>query len=400
MGKDRNIWLILDHPNQLATALGLASYFDRKKYNLNLLISYHQYWDKVPPEIYQKLFDKWVIFERPDYTLHPFKIIKNFLLISRTKKQVSGLKFDKNDIIIGLSIFHYLENITLSVYQSNVKIAVMPKAVFSESIDPLDEKMYYETLEGRIFNKVIEPFFSLYRTWCKKYRNNPNIYCRIRYRKPLYEIYDFIIILESVGESKQIDRKTYSMPFPYLLHINPASKESVKRKKVVFFGDIFKNGIYGVSADVYAEYVNRCLEFLRNIYSKNYSLVYRPHPRETDEIICLNLDNFEVQRDGILTELYLFQHYQEIHAIFSVASTSSRTGFFFNIPSFVFFKFFPFNETVNDYLVNEAGDVPAAFFIDTVETMPPTYVNDIDFNNNIRLCKSVLDEVFTTFIQS
>jgi len=395
MEKIKSIWIIVDHPNQLATAIGLSSFINRQKYQINLLISNHPYWEKVPRELYQNTFDNIIIFERPDYSKYPHRILKNILLIFKIKREIKQLNFRKNDIIVGLSVFNYLENIVLSVHKKCIKIAMMPIGVYKECNDPLSDITCYQTIEGFIFSRLIEPFFSLHRTLYKRVRNHKEIAPRIRYQKLLTEIYDYIIVLESQKCPQSIDKVTYSMPFPYSGIKKKRILDVENKKKVIFFGVPFRNMEHGLSAEVYVPYLNQCLNFLRKFYSPEYTLIYRPHPAEVNEINLLNLEHFVVESDGLLSELYYIQNYSDIHAIFSVASTSSRSGFFFSLPSYVFCKIFPLNETIQRCIsVDEMGDLPDSFYIKDLSLSPINYFENNADSSDYDQCYKVMKEIF------
>ena len=66
-------------------------------------------------------------------------------------------------------------------------------------------------------------------------------------------------------------------------------------RQVIFFGTPFLL-IHNVSPDVYVEQLNRCLDYLRRNFT-GHTLIYRPHPNETNEADQLKLDGFRIEDD-------------------------------------------------------------------------------------------------------
>jgi len=382
---------------QIATALPLATHW-RKKTFVNLLISPHPYWSRVDIESYRQFFDDIFILERPDYTCQPIRVMFWLWQIQRLKRRISHLGIDCDDIIVGLSVFHYLENIVLSTHRHNLKIAIMPAIVYEECTRNLDQDIYYTPPEGWVANLLVEPVAGLYRTYCKKEKLYPETYWRLRYRKPLLEIYDQVLVMGETPTKNSLDnQRIIAIPYPYVLALDETELEVVKRdseKKVVFFGDSFVDGLWGVKADVYARYLNHCLSYLRTTYGTTHQLIYRPHPAETDEERkYLDLSQFEIETDGILAELYFYQNLKNIDTVFSVASTSSRAAFHFFLNAYSFIDIFPFDNIAKTALKKEMGNVPCEFFIQELSGIQPRYVKPENMNNARKSCQNALDMV-------
>ena len=392
------IWMVLDHPMQFAVAMGVASYWKQQRYAINLLVSPHPYWGKVDINRYKAHFNDVFFMERPDYTWHPLSVIRTIYQIWRLKRRLARLNIGQNDVIVGLSIFHYLENIVLSMHPENFKIAIMPAVVYEECTRELDNDAYYTPPEGWIAGVLIEPVMGLYRTYCKKERLHPDTYWRLRYRKSLLEIYDRVVVMGDVSSDKNPDaERICAMPYPYVLTL---SEEKLKetaiptRKKVVFFGDSFRAGIWGLKPDIYSRYLNQCLSFLRTKYGDTYQLVYRPHPAESDEEAkYLDLKDFIIEKNTMLSELYFYENHSSIEAVFSVASTSSRSAYHFFINAYSFLDIFPFDSTAGNYFRAEMGNVPEEFYISDLTSTPLRYINAASIKSVIYSCRNTLDMV-------
>lgn len=436
----QKIWIVLDHPMQLATALDIASHWGREKFILNLLISPHSYWQKVDISPYKAQFDEVIFLDRPDYIpnpipeplkifkilcqkkkvaqlkgqlgniavgqsilhclqgilLYPIHLLQWIVRILRLKKRVAQLRIQPTDIIIGLSIFHYLENIVLSMHPQNLKIAIMPNVVYEESIRPVDKSIYKNTLEGWLANWIVEPITGLYRTHCLKERLLPQKYWWIRYRSSLLEIFDKVVVLGDFSNQEiQSGDNLYTMPFPYVLALKSqeVTTPTGKPQKVVVFGTTFTTGKGNIAPEVYTQNMNACLSFIREKYGSTYKLVYRPHPTESDEIKLLDLDQFEVENDGMLAELYFYRNIENIYAVFSVVSTTSRAAFHFFINAYLLLNIFPFDEEWKNYFRGYMGNVPDDFYINDLSITPNRYIKTEDMNEAVKKCQSVLDAV-------
>lgn len=432
----QKVWIVLDHPQQFAIALGIVSHWSREKFIFNLLISSHSYWTKVDINLYKHQFDEIHFLERPDYASSHvpqiisqiqrlkkriarhktqrtsiFNYIGKFVLriihvprmifqILRLKKKIAQLGIQQNDIIIGLSIFHYLENIVLSMHPGNLKIAIMPLVVYEECIREMDRNSYRNTVEGWLANWIVEPITGLHRTYCRVKKPQPLGYWWIRYRKSLLDIFNKVVVLgDFPGEKSYFGDNIITMPFPYVLALEKVGVENdfrdKKPQKVVFFGTPFRGEIWGRTQEIRLKNTNAYLSFLSEKYGMTYKLVYRPHPLETDEIKLLDLDQFEIENAGMLAELYFLQNLENIHAVFSVASTSSRSAFDFFINSYAFLNIFPFDEKTKNLVRLTMGNVPEDFYINDLSTTPNRYIKTEDINVAIKKCRNVLDAVLT-----
>lgn len=446
----QKIWMILNHPQEMATALTMASHWGREKFVLNLLISCHPYWRKVAITPYEHQFDNIVFLDRPDYVPGPFpqpgRILRSLRLgkrvaqlkgqpasvaigqlillrlqtillypmhvfgmivkILRVKKRVARLGIQQDDILIWLTIGHFVDNIVLSTHPQNLKIAVIISEVYQRCTKPIDKDIYRNTFEGWVANWLIEPITGLRRTYCVKDRLHSELPWLVRYRGSLSEIYDKIVVLGDFSE--QTGDNIITMPYPYVLAITKTggNYSSTKPKKVVFFGSKFIGAVAGIiDPEIYARHLNSCLAFVREKYGSACKLVYRPHPRESDiagsldlsqfedETRLLNLDQFEIENDGMLAELYFYRNMENIQAVFSVESTSSRSAFHFFINAYSFLNIFPYDERMKEFFRRFIGKVPDDFYIDDLSIMPNRYVKTEDINEATKKCRDVLDAV-------
>ncbi|MFC1920727.1 hypothetical protein ACFLYQ_03270 [Chloroflexota bacterium] len=398
MDKKRKIWMVVDHPQQFAIALGIIAGLKNAGFVFNLIISPHGYWQRVDIDRYRDRFESIHIFERPDYTAHPVRLLRMIFQIFRLKKEISRLNIAREDIIMGFSIFHYLENIVLSLHPHNYRIGVMPQAVYDECTRFMDKRIYFTPPEGLLTTCLVEPLTGLYRTYCMRERKNPRTYWRIRYRKLITEVFDKVIVLGIFADDeKQPADEVYTMPFPYVMALTERKDKKGKgeARKIVWFGNNFGGGMWNITPGVYAEHVNKCLDSLRTKYGAEYHLVYRPHPVEKDEMKSLDLSMYDIEKDSMLSELYLYEDINDIYAVFSADSTSSRSAFDFFINSYVFLHTFPYNDAAIKHWHETMGNVPGSFFINDLSAVPERYIKSDDVDMAAKKCKDVLNKLLS-----
>lgn len=431
----RKIWMVLNHPQELATALALASYWGREKFTINLIIARHHYWSKVDINLYKHQFDEIFFFPRPDYVsspfrgplesikklrqmkknaklrgnkvnlviiqsifrrlqsvlMYPIRIVKMIREILQIKKQIVRLRIKPDDFIFGLSATAFVENIVISTHPQNLKVAVIPNEVYEQSITPPDRTRFKNTLEGVLTGGIIEPITGLQQTYFMRERERLGIGLG-RYKKSLPEIYSRVIVLGNPSNNNE--RNITTMPFPYVLALNKTKIRSLsdKPQKVVLFGSNFL-GMVANLMDVrtYVQKLNDYLEFIRDKYGSTFKLVYRPHPNETTEVSLLELKQFTIEHDGTLSELYLFQNMNNIYAAFSVESTSSRSALYFFINSYSFLNISPYDADMKEYFRKVYGDVPDDFYIKDLSVTPKRYIKDTDTSTAIKKCHNILD---------
>jgi hypothetical protein len=398
--QNKNVWFIVDHPNQLAIILPILEYWKDEGLNFNLIISHHPYWNKIDLNPYKNRFNKIIILPRPDYTKTPLGFIHTIWKIIQVKKEIKKLNIEENDTIIGLSILHYVENIILSIHKKNTKIAILSLVVYRECIRDIDNIKYKKTIEGLIFNIFIEPLFKLYPTYYLEKRDFE--WCKIiGYKNPLLSRYDRIIILNNLSLADNIKSKnTLLMPYPYCLQLTKFMNHNQNTKKIIFFGDSFVSGRSTLSLSEYIIYLDQCLEFLRHNYKNKYQLVFRPHPKDQNGYLDLNLKDFIIENDGKNAELYFFENKDIIHSVYSVNSTACQSAFYFFIEAYFFIDFFPFPEEIKSYWKLEMGNIkgssiPEPAFIKELSRMPQPYIN----KNLIREYQATCQEVLNRLIK-
>ena len=390
--------MILDHPQQLAIALGIIACLDENKFVFNLIVSTHHYWKKVDINKYKNQFSEIHFFERPDYVSTPIRFVKNFLLMNRLKTDISKLGIQEKDIIIGFSIVYYIENIVLSMYPNNYKVAFMPLVSFDELNTKIDNNFYKNTIEGLLANWITEPLLGLNKTICVRRRLNYYTYWLIQYKDSIQNIFNKVVILSKAPLTMlELNKAILIMPFPYACFISApiGGDECTITKKIVLFGTNFQNGVWNIPPKAYSKEMNKCIAYLRKNYGDKYKLVYRPHPAEKGE--NLNLNGFEIEEDGTLAELYFKENYQNLYAVFSVESTSSRSAYDFYINSYCFLELFPYDEIAKKCFRGLMGLVPEEFYIKDLSSPPKEYMKHYESGIAARECHNILASIISEY---
>ena len=144
-----------------------------------------------------------------------------------------------------------------------------------------------------------------------------------------------------------------------------------RRRRVLFFGTPFLL-VQNLPPEVYAEGLNRCLDYLRRGYP-DCEWVYRPHPAETGEATRLRLDGFRVENDREVAELLFLKEARRIAAVYSVSSTVSRAALGAGLDAYCFWRTFPFSPTNAAYFETLMGPVPSGFDVRDLVGPPVPY---------------------------
>jgi len=169
----------------------------------------------------------------------------------------------------------------------------------------------------------------------------------------------------NVNKLKKVDENAKNIiriPPPYYL----INKENlgVEKKRVVFFGNCYRNLPPGIDLKEYMKITNECLDFIRRECA-GYELYYKPHPAEIDESKSLNLASFNIEKDKTVGELYLCKNFNRIKHVFSSHSHASTEAFSLGLNSHVFVRQFKnaFDDFTKRGYEYYFGGMPESFFI-------------------------------------
>ncbi len=149
-------------------------------------------------------------------------------------------------------------------------------------------------------------------------------------------------------------------PYYWLESDSPLVSE---KNLAIFFGADFYN-MPDINVEEFVKKTNQCLYYVRK-NCHDCKLIYRPHPDEDKETNLLNLELFEIQRDGQISEIFLWENRNKIKYVFSVCSTSSSSAFNMGMNSYSFYPFFGgvFMGYQKKFVDTYLGDLPGNLFI-------------------------------------
>ena len=381
MQQEPKLWIVISRPDRLPNALVAADALrERFPGGIYLLREESKWWENA----------RWQEFVGDFAEVHAFPKVKTCrglkdlprLYRENVDRQrgVSALPIDPdNDVLLCLAGLLGLGNAALSAHPDVYKILTVSQKAYGELTRHGDRARYRFTTSGWLQNRVVEPMAGVERTIHYKPRINPGgdgVRLR-RLQKDPDEIFDVIIFMSNSGGELPARAEDQIIPsrFPSIAELHDFSaqiKAGVDRQRcVVFFGTPFLL-VKNLAPEVYVEHLNRCLDYTRKNYPGR-DLVYRPHPFEKGEASKLNLQDFRVEDDREVADLYFLRHFAKIEAVYSVSSTVSRTALNNGLNSYALWRCFPFSETQTKFFQRVMGNVPPEFEISDLSKPPIAY---------------------------
>lgn len=404
MAKNINFWIILDHPKQFLLALYLSNLF-RKEYHAktNLLISKHQYWKFFDIENYQKYFGQISWFARLDYPPPAMNKIKQFsaaflmflgLLVLRIR--LLFMKISGQDVIIGLSLCQFLENMVISLNPRTKSISILSVSEYKHYETKPNPKIFISSLSSKIVFLMMKTF-GLKETIYSHRRNlkrlgDGDYY--LSYKNSLSKIYSGILLTTTKrndSEKKPPNQlsKSKNLLIASYPDIRIGKAKTQRHQKIIFLGQpLLMLGNRKLSE--YLLVLNKCLEYLRQQYRRKYKLIYKVHPREDSKHLPMDLKGFNIETRKKPAEIYFLDNKDSIKAVFSVSSSASKTAVDAGLDSYLFAKVFPYNKVFIDDLYVVCGDMPKEAFINNLNSRPKSLKytrrqNNTDFENGLKM---------------
>ena len=178
----------------------------------------------------------------------------------------------------------------------------------------------------------------------------------------------------------------YRITLPYWWAVKDDSKVDVLEKKIVVFFGNDMSGILktGTDRDLYVAKFNECLDYVREKF-KDCDFYYKPHPGDENEQYALDLKGFQVVKEKIVSEIFLWKNRNRIRAVFSIGSLSSFCAYNLGLDSHVFYKCFSgvFEANFSRSWDDSYLEMPPSFFVNNLKQ---------EIVNNSRILKK--DEIF------
>ena len=385
MNQNAKLWIVISRPDRLPNALVAADALrERFPGRIYLLREESKWWENA----------KWQEFVGDFAEVHGFAKVRTcrglkdlprlYRENANRQRGVGVLPIDpKNDVLLCLAGLLGLGNAALSAHPDVYKILCVSQKAYGELTRTGDRARYRFTTSGWLQNRLVEPIAGVQRTIHYKPRINPGgdgVRLR-RLQKDPDEVFDVIIFMSNSGGELPARAKDQIIPsrFPSIgeLHDfaelcgNANRQSGANHRRVIFFGTPFLL-VKNLEPEVYVDYLNRCLDYIRQNYAGR-DLVYRPHPFEKGESSKANLTGFRVENDREVADLYFLRHFAAIEAVYSVSSTVSRTALTNGLNSYALWRCFPFSERQTNFFQQVMGNVPPDFEINDLAKPPVAY---------------------------
>lgn len=378
----RTIWLIIDHPMQIITAIGLALYF-KDKYFINLLISRHHYWNKADQAVFFEYFQEIHWFPKVDFSwILPREVAKIIFNLWKIKR----LAIKAEDIFLVLSNKVILETILFSLHDKNKRIAINPDFVCRDIYHPLPQSAYQEKLISKIWNLTIFPLFNLKAIIYLKEIKEKNLYAYM-YRDGNEKIfYKFFSIVNDQTDSLY-DNDIYDLASFVSSRICKNKIEITKGSSIVFFGDSLEMDDYRI------QFTNKCLRYIERFFP-GYSYIYKPHPNDCGEAASVDLGKFKIYDKKIVAELFWIENLNNTKFCFSIASMATRYSLNIGVTSFYFLKLYKnYSEDYYNALLSGVSRVDNRCFIEDFSKSPAEYKINLDLNKVYKSLEKIRDSL-------
>lgn len=379
----KNYWIILDHPKQFLIALYLTTHIKKKHGGkVNLLISKHEYWKYFDIKKYKNNFGSITWFGRLDYPPPMMNKIKQFLasllLVPRLfflKLKSKTINFHKQDVIIGLSLCQFLENMILSNNPYLKSISILPLSEYFYYENKPDPKNFVLGFSSKFSGWIIK-VFGMYETIYSHRKGRKKLgdgdYF-LAFRKSLKDIYSGIILTVTKVDRNmsklQSDAKNNNIFVSEYPDIEFGKIDIEKKKKIVFMGQPLLL-LGNRDKKSYLNKLNQCLNYLYKVYGKKYELIYKTHPRENIDDSLLDLKQYRIEKKRQPAEIYFMENKENIEAVFSVSSSTSRSALNAGIKSYLFAKLFQHDKNFIKDLYMACGEILDNSFITSFKLKP------------------------------
>ena len=301
--------------------------------------------------------------------------------LRRRQALLKALQIEPADTILSLGSITNLANALASAYPSVPAVLCLPAQFYADACGPVRDAGYRHTTAGWLQYRLLDRLGGIHRTLHLKRRRTGGDGARLqRLRPDLRDVFRSLVVLSNDGSGAPpgAGTRVFDARYPGIAELallRPPPVQSSGRT-VVFFGTPFLL-VRNLDPHHYAAILNGCLDYLRRHYGGTCRLIYRPHPAETSERRLLRLRGFIPQVDLEAAELYLLRHHGRIEAVYSVASTVSRTAYNYGLNGYAFWRCFPFEPPASTFFEALQGRVPPAFEICSLDEAPVPYADRV-----------------------
>ena len=295
--------------------------------------------------------------------------------LRRRQRALAALRIGPRDTVLALGSMTNLANGLASAYPAVKTVLCLTAQLYADAGRPAYTPGFRHTTAGWLQYRLLDRLGGIHRTLHLKRRGTGGDGARLqRLRRDLRDVFGSVVILSNDGRSRPAGAgpRVFDARFPgpaELAGLRPPKENPAHERFVVFFGTPFLL-VRNLDPHHYAAILNGCLDYLRRHYGGRCRLVYRPHPAETSERRLLRLRDFVPQVDLEAAELYLLRHHDQIEAVYSVASTVSRTALHYGLNGYALWRCFPFVPPASKFFEALMGPVPAAFDVRSLDEPP------------------------------
>ena len=179
----------------------------------------------------------------------------------------------KRDLVVCVGGILTISNATISAHPEAKKVLCVAEKVYRDLTRVGGRTRYRFTTSGWLQNRIVEPMAGLNRTLHFKPRINPGgdgVRVERLQKNPEF-LYHRIVVMSNGGTDVSNNPKIIGAKYPSVAELQDLPEVSDRNgdgisRRVIFFGTPFLL-IHNVSADVYVEQLNRCLDYLRRNFS-------------------------------------------------------------------------------------------------------------------------------------
>jgi hypothetical protein len=347
------ICFIIDHPLDLPLFAGLVNCLHERQTRCKFIaiITDHSYWQKSNKlKSLLDIFDIHYNVARPDYTKH---FIDNFIKLFKLNKLLKNINNTYKTYYV---VANDAELISAAVCSKANKrfLKILQDSRVSSEILYANYKIDIKLSLIRIFYETI---FLFRHSVAYKLRNAENVHHFSVYNNSKQVLY-LKNLNESIAENE--------INFPY--RFDKLENFQIHPKKVYFFGSRFLGWNF-VKREVAVDKINKILRKIEFEYGADYLLIYKPHPLETLESNYLSLGRFIINNSTLTAEIEFVKYYNQIHAVYSIGSTASKSAFNFSIPTFLTYRMFNFDDVVLEKFNNLFKGMPDQCFLLSVDSI-------------------------------
>lgn len=390
VGKNQDLWILVDHPRQIINALGLSIALGKTS-SVNLLISKHHYWNGIDIQFLNEYFNKVYVFPKIVFSkILPREFAKMLIISERVRKLPIGAR----DIILVLSDNVFLESIIIRYYSNRRLVKIYPKHFYDMYVNGAPTGLFHEKAISKLWRYSMLRLLRLEPILYLQHLENPRLFM-MPFLSDVNKLFDRVMFIASKNSKDNSDPNAFPDLLPFLAgNLRKAiNKPANAKRKIVFFGGSLH------SLDRYqVDFTNKCLRYIER-YFPHSLYYYKPHPHDKVEQRHIELGEFSVYDRPLTTEIMLINNKDDFTHYFSVSSTSIVNCVEFGLnDAYLFYKLYgDYSPEFGKFLRNQytaMHDRPEVFIEDFEQ--PPSKYNP----KKKRFSSKIVNEIKTKVYNS